>query len=108
MGATRRNLQAQLKSLEKIRNIKSANQYENYPKKSMVITLKVERIQKFVWTELAGSTENVKKNCRNIKSTNQNINVPKKKYVLYLKSGKEAKIRMRANRRNSPRELKKQ
>jgi hypothetical protein len=61
MGATRRNLQAQPKSLEKIRNIKSANQNENYPKKSMVITLKVERIQKFVWTELAGSTENVKK-----------------------------------------------
>jgi hypothetical protein len=49
MRATRQNLQTRPKILKKYQNIKSTNQNENFPKKSMFSTLKVYRNQKFVW-----------------------------------------------------------
>jgi hypothetical protein len=49
MGATRQNLRAQPKILQKGPNTKSTNQNENFPKKSMFSSLKVKRSQKFVW-----------------------------------------------------------
>jgi hypothetical protein len=50
IGATRRNLQAQPKMLKKnCRSTKSTHQNENFPKKTMFSTLKLQKSQKFVW-----------------------------------------------------------
>jgi hypothetical protein len=47
--ATRRNLQARPKILQKLSELKSTNHWEKFPRKSMFRTLRVERNQKFIW-----------------------------------------------------------
>jgi hypothetical protein len=51
----------------------------------LIRTLKVERSQKLVRTEIAGSTQNPRKNYQNIKSTNENESFPKKSMLSTLK-----------------------
>jgi hypothetical protein len=55
------NLQAESKFLKKIIGTKSINQNKKFLKKNVFRTLKVERGQKYAWTELAGPTQYPKK-----------------------------------------------
>jgi hypothetical protein len=73
---------------KKYRNAKLTNQNENFNKKSMFLTLKDERSQKFAWWLPNGICKlepNPKKNYRNTKSTNQNENFPKNSMFNTLK-----------------------
>jgi hypothetical protein len=55
------NLQAESKIPKKYWNTKSINQNKKFLKKTVFRTLKVERGQKYAWTEFAGPTQNLKK-----------------------------------------------
>jgi hypothetical protein len=69
MRTTRQSLQAQLKILKKRLEHQIYQPKRKKSQKSTFSYLKVKRSQTFVWTEFAGSTQNIKKNCPNIKST---------------------------------------
>jgi hypothetical protein len=73
MGTPEGNLQAEFKILKKFLNKKKS-------KKNCISYIKSEKGQKYALTELAGPTQNPKKNYRNIKSTNQR-NFSLNKYV---------------------------
>jgi hypothetical protein len=103
VGATRRNLQAQLKMLKKI--VGTSNQTirtKIFSKKVYLVPLK-DRGAKNSYggyaTEFSGLTQNPKKKYWNTKYTIQKKN-SQKNCVSYLKSVKEPKTRMGATRRN--------
>jgi hypothetical protein len=76
MRATRRNLQAQPKIQKK--SYWNTTQYENFLKKTMFRTLKMERSQKFVWELPDGICRLDPKSSKKLKK--HKINQPKQNF----------------------------